>query len=164
VLVALVVPLLWAVTDILIAARGGPETLDPIAGLGVMYVLSAVLTLPMAMLQGQLFMIGPELGWAFWVLLLNAVVDMANYLLYVLLIGIAGAVFGSQSAYVSTLAGIFWSMMLLGEVLTGAAASAFGLILVGLVVVGPKSEAADLEVQFVPRAKRRGRRRALPWA
>jgi drug/metabolite transporter (DMT)-like permease len=98
------------------------------------------------------------------VLLLNAVVDMANYLLYVLLIGIAGAVFGSQSAYVSTLAGIFWSMMLLGEVLTGAAASAFGLILVGLVVVGPKSEAADLEVQFVPRAKRRGRRRALPWA
>ena len=107
VLLAISIPVLWAVTDVLIAAREPKSTMNPIAALGFMYLLSALLTLPIAMAQGQLFMISPGLGAAFWLILLNALVDTANYIFYLLLIVVAGAVFASQTAYVITLAVVF---------------------------------------------------------
>jgi drug/metabolite transporter (DMT)-like permease len=164
VLVAAIAPMLWAITDVLIAAKERASTLDPLAALGVMYLISAVLCFPLAVAQDQFFMIHPGMGSTFWLILFNAVVDAANYILFVLLIGIAGAVFGSQAAYATTLAGIFWSIILLGEVLSGAAMLALALILVGLLIVGPKSEAADLEVQFVPWSKRKAQKSVFPWS
>ena len=163
VLLAALVPLLWAITDVLIAAKEEASTLDPLAALGVMYLISAAISLPLAVMQEQFFMLHPGMGWTFWLILVNAVVDAANYILFVMLIGIAGAVFGSQAAYATTLAGIFWSIILLGETLTGPTMMALALILIGLLIVGPKSEAADLEVQFVPRSKRKSRSSILPW-
>lgn len=156
VLFGISIPVLWAVTDVMIAARGSSSTLSPIAGLGVMYLLSAALTLPLAVAKGQLFMLSPELGTAFWLTLANALVDTAGYILYVMLIAVAGAVFASQAAYITTIAGIFWSILLLGEQMTSGATIALALIFAGLLVVGPKSEAADLEVQFLPKSLRRG--------
>ncbi len=156
VLFAISIPILWAVTDIVIAAREPQSTMSPIGGLGVMYLLSAALTLPMAWAQGQLFMLSPDLGTPFWLILLNVLVDAFNYIFYVLLVLVAGAVFASQAAYVTTLAGIFWSMLLLNEQMTSGAWMALALIFAGLLVVGPKSEAADLEVQFVPKSRRKG--------
>ena len=155
VLFALSIPILWAVTDVLIAARESGSTMNPVAGLGVMYLLSAALTLPIALAQGQLFTLSPDLGPAFWLILANALVDTASYILYVLLLIVAGAVFASQTAYITTLAGIFWSILLLDEQMTSGATIALALIFTGLLVVGPKSEAADLEVKFV--LKSRGR-------
>ncbi len=156
VLFAISIPILWAVTDVLIAAREAKSTISPIAALGVMYLLSALLTLPFALVQGQLFMLTPDLGAGFWLILLNSLVDTGNYIFYLLLIAVAGAVFASQTAYVTTLAGIFWSIVLLGEQMTSGAWISLALIFAGLLVVGPKREAADLEVQFVPKAQRKG--------
>ena len=154
VLFAISIPILWAVTDVLIAAKEPTSTMGPVAALGVMYLLSALLTLPIAMAQGQLFMLSLALGDGFWLILLNALVDTANYVFYLLLIAVAGAVFASQTAYVTTLAGIFWSIGLLGEQMTSVTWFALALIFLGLLVVGPKREAADLEVQFNPRSRR----------
>ncbi len=156
VLFAITIPVIWAATDIVIAAREPRSTMGPIGGLGVMYLLSAALTLPIALAQGQLFPLSPALGPAFWLILANTFVDTFNYVFYVLLVMVAGAVFASQAAYVTTLAGIFWSMLLLGEHMTSGAWIALAFIFAGLLVVGPKSEAADLEVQFVPKSRRKG--------
>jgi DNA-binding response OmpR family regulator/drug/metabolite transporter (DMT)-like permease len=156
VVIAISIPVLWAVTDVLIAARQASSTMNPIAALGVMYLMSAAMTLPIALAQGQFFMLSPDLGAPFWLILANAVVDTANYVFYVLLIAVAGAVFGSQAAYVTTLAGIFWSILLLGEQMTGGTSLALALIFAGLLVVGPKREAADVEVPFVPKSQRKG--------
>lgn len=156
VLFAISIPIIWAATDIVIAAREPQSTMSPIGGLGVMYLLSAALTLPIALAQGQLFPLSPSLGSAFWLILANTFVDTFNYVFYVLLVLVAGAVFASQAAYVTTLAGIFWSMLLLGESMTSGASIALAFIFAGLVVVGPKSEAADLEVAFVPMSRRKG--------
>ncbi|MBC2834037.1 response regulator [Paragemmobacter straminiformis] len=156
VLFAISIPVIWAATDIVIAAREPQSTMSPIGGLGVMYLLSAALTLPIALAQGQLFALPPDLGPAFWLILVNTLVDTFNYVFYVLLVLVAGAVFASQAAYVTTLAGIFWSMLLLGEHMTNGAWIALGFIFVGLLVVGPKSEAADMEVQFIPKSRRKG--------
>lgn len=156
VVVTISIPVMWAITDVLIASRNAMGTVKPLAALGVMYLLSAVLTLPFALAKGQFFLLSPDLGPSFWLILVNAVIDTANYVLYVLLIAVAGAVFGSQAAYVTTLAGIFWSILLLDEALTGGTTLALVLIFAGLFVVGPKSEAADIEVQFVPKSRRKG--------
>lgn len=156
VLFAITIPVIWAATDIVIAAREPRSTMGPIGGLGVMYLLSAALTLPIAFAQGQLFALSPTLGTAFWLILANTFVDTFNYVFYVLLVLVAGAVFASQAAYVTTLAGIFWSMLLLGEHMTSGAWIALAFIFAGLLVVGPKSEAADIEVQFVPKSQRKG--------
>jgi DNA-binding response OmpR family regulator/drug/metabolite transporter (DMT)-like permease len=161
VLFAISVPVLWAFTDILIAAREAQSTMNPIAGLGVMYLLSAALTLPIAVAQGEMFMLSPSLGTSFWLVLINALVDATNYILYVLLVVLAGAVFASQTAYVTTLAGIVWSVLLLGERMTSGASIALALIFLGLLVVGPKGEAADIEVQFAPKSRRGGLRKLL---
>lgn len=67
----------------------------------------------------------------------------------------AGAVFGSQSAYVSTVAGIVWSILLLGELLSLVTIAALALIIVGLSLVGAKREAEDTEVRFTRRVHRR---------
>lgn len=156
VLFAISIPVFWAVTDLLIAAREPSSTMNPIAALGVMYLISALLQFPLALAQGQLFLLSPALGDAFWLILANSLVDTFGYIFYVLLVIVAGAVFASQAAYVTTLAGIFWSILLLDEKMTGGATVALALIFTGLLVVGPKSEAADLEVQFIPKARRRG--------
>lgn len=63
-----------------------------------MYLISAVLSFPLAVTQEQFFMLHPDMGWTFSLILVNAIVDAANYILFVMLIGIAGAVFGSQAA------------------------------------------------------------------
>ena len=156
VLVAISIPVIWAATDIVMAAGESRNTMSPIGGLGVMYLLSAALTLPIALAQGQLFALTPALGPAFWLILLNTFVDTFNYVFYLLLVLVAGAVFASQTAYVTTLAGIFFSMLLLGEQMTSSAWIALAFIFAGLLVVGPKREAIDLEVQFVPMSRRKG--------
>jgi len=74
--------------------------------------------------------------------------------LYIRLIAMAGAVFGSQSAYAITVAGIAWSVLLLGEALTLWTGVALFLIVLGLALVGPKSEAGNIDVEFRRRARR----------
>jgi len=65
----------------------------------------------------------------------------------------AGAVFASQSAYAITVAGIAWSVLLLGEALTVWTMMTLVTIVVGLVLVGPKREAGNIEVEFHRRAR-----------
>ena len=156
VLFAISIPVIWAATDIVIAAREHQSTMSPIGALGVMYLLSAALTLPLALAQGQLFPLTPALGTAYWLILVNSLIDTFNYVFYLLLVLVAGAVFASQAAYVTTLAGIFFSMLLLGEQMTSGAWIALAFIFAGLLVVGPKREASDMEVQFVPKSRRKG--------
>jgi drug/metabolite transporter (DMT)-like permease len=57
------------------------------------------------------------------------------------LIRTAGAVFSSQSSFVITFAGIAWSIILLGERLPSVAWFALVLLVIGLLLVGPKDEA-----------------------
>ena len=139
--------------DILVDNRH-PPTLDPTAGIGLMLVGSAILTLPLAWANGQMFMLTPDLGRGAVILVIEALRTVAVFLFYVYLIAVAGAVFGSQSAYVSTVAGIGWSILLLSESLTVVTLVALSLIMVGLALVGTKREAADTEVRFVRRKLR----------
>jgi CheY-like chemotaxis protein len=150
ILIALTIPVLYGLMGVLLD-RKHPETLDPAAGVGMMLIASAALTLPLALANGQVFALTPDLGRGAVLILLEGLRTAAVFVSFVYLIAVAGAVFGSQAAYVSTLAGIGWSILLLGEVLNPVTVAALALIVLGLALVGTKREAEDMEVRFIRR-------------
>lgn len=144
------IPVLYALMDILLD-RKHPTDFSPNQAIGLVMLISAVMTLPFALADGQMFSPFSLSQEGMAVLLIEGLRQAAVYVFYVLLIAVAGAVFGSQSAYVTTVAGIGWSILLLGEALTMVTLGALALVILGLVLVGPKREAEDAEVRFVRR-------------
>ena len=67
-----------------------------------------------------------------------AVASATAYTLLLHVIRSAGPVFASQSAYVITLAGVFWGIVLLGERHSLYVWAALALMLVGLALVRPR--------------------------
>jgi CheY-like chemotaxis protein len=151
-LIAALIPLLYGAIDILIAVKHPPK-LDPAVSSGVVLVLSAVLVLPFALARGQFFMLGAEFSMTEALIAVTGLCIGLCTVLYIRLIAMAGAVFGSQSAYAITVAGIAWSVLLLGEALSFWTGIALLLIVTGLVLVGPKREAGNIEVEFRRRAR-----------
>jgi DNA-binding response OmpR family regulator/drug/metabolite transporter (DMT)-like permease len=145
--VAMLVPVLYGLIDILLAVRHPPD-LDPVVSSGIVLVLAALLFLPFAVLRGDLFLPGTTPGWSDVLAILVGICTGISTVIYVVLIAMAGAVFGSQSAYAITVAGIGWSVLLLGEALTPWTILALVLIVIGLAIVGPKREAGNVEVEF----------------
>jgi drug/metabolite transporter (DMT)-like permease len=86
-------------------------------------------------------------------ILIEGLRTAAVFVAFVYLMSVAGAVFGSQSAYVATAAGIGWSILLLDETLSAVTLGALALIFLGLALVGTKREAEDIEVRFVRRRR-----------
>jgi len=109
--------------------------------------------LPFALLRGHFFILGADFSMTDVLIVLTGLCIGICTVLYIRLIAMAGAVFGSQSAYAITVAGIAWSVLLLGEALTFWTGIALLLIVLGLVLVGPKGEAGDIEVEFRRRAR-----------
>lgn len=151
-LVAMLVPLLYGMIDILLAVKH-PPTLNPVVSSGLVLVLSGVLILPIALVQGHWFTVGPNMATTDMLIALAGFCIGVCTVLYILLIAMAGAVFASQSAYAITVAGIAWSVLLLGEALTVWTLVTLVTIVVGLVLVGPKREAGNIEVEFHRRAR-----------
>jgi drug/metabolite transporter (DMT)-like permease len=137
-LAALLLPFLFAVESIFMAARR-PEGLDLIASVGIMMATSAAFLFPIALATGNLLLLGPQFGRLEMLVLLMGIGSATSLVLAFYLVTTAGAVFASQSAYAMTIAGIIWGMLLLGEELSVVAWAALGLILVGLYLVEPKS-------------------------
>jgi drug/metabolite transporter (DMT)-like permease len=153
IMLAILVPVLYGLMGLLLASRHLAQ-IDPTAGVGLVMLGSSVFILPLAWAQGELFMLGPHHGEASALIVFEAVRGAAGNIAFVYLMAVGGAVFGSQGAYVSTVAGIGWSILLLGEVLSVWTLASLLLIIVGLVLVGPKREADDMAVRFVRRSKR----------
>jgi DNA-binding response OmpR family regulator/drug/metabolite transporter (DMT)-like permease len=146
-LIAMAVPILYGVIDILIADKL-PENLDTLVATGLVLLYTSMLIFPLALLTGQAFLItSVPLDSALLIILAGFCVAVCT-LVYLRLIALAGPVFGSQSAYATTVAGIGWSVLLLGEALTIWTVVAFGLVAAGLVLVGPKREASNTKVAF----------------
>lgn len=156
ILVAISIPVLYGLADILIALRNPPD-LDATVASGLVLLLSGLIVLPLAIVQGQFFVFGLGMTVGDGLILLAALAMALCSVLYIYLIAMAGAVFGSQSAYATTVAGIGWSVLLLGDQLTIWTVLAFLLVVAGLVLVGPKGEAEDVEVEFVRRSKSRAK-------
>ncbi|MFM2354304.1 MAG: hypothetical protein RLZZ528_40 [Pseudomonadota bacterium] len=144
--VAMIAPFFYAL-EANVVAKWGTAGLDPIQAMFGAAVVGAIVTLPMALGSGQ--WIDPMVPWGRpeWALILSSTIHAFMYAGYVWLVGRAGAVFAAQSSYVVTGAGVFWSMLILGETYSLWVWSALAVLLLGVFLVQPRH--ADAAMQQV---------------
>ena len=150
-IIALGVPLGYAAIDIMIEV-GKDIDMHPATTMGMASIGGLVIMIPMAWQQDSFLAVSIvpgkfELGLIFW-----GILTLLSMLVFVKLVTSSGPVFGSQTAYVQTIAGIAFSFVLLNETLTLAIWLALGVIVIGMLLVEPKREpeeelsAEDLEI------------------
>jgi len=142
-IVALLIPACYAAEGIMLAAKR-PENIPTITIVGIMQLVAAAILLPIALSTGQMIYPTAAPGALGLTIVLIAAASLSANVLFLQLITNLGSVFTSQSAYFTTMAGIGWSVVLLGESLNGWIWAALGLTAAGLFLVGPKHE-AELE-------------------
>jgi drug/metabolite transporter (DMT)-like permease len=112
----------------------------------LMFLSVAVLLLPALFAAGIDIVPSWPLGKPEWAVLAVAVVTLIDYFLITLLILWAGPVFTSQAAYLVTLAGVMWGMIIFGDSLSPWLWTAIGLLMAGLTLVRPRVEAIAPDV------------------
>ena len=133
---ALIAPFFYGLESNLIA-KWGTAGLDPVDALFGALVLGSAITFPLAQATGQF--IDPRPPWTppDMALLAASLVHVAAYCLYVWMVGRAGALFAVQVSYLVTGFGVFWAMLLLGEIYSGWVWAAICLMLLGVFLVQP---------------------------
>ena len=133
---ALIAPFFYGLESNLIA-KWGTAGLDPVDALFGALVFGAAITFPLAQATGQF--IDPRPPWALpdMALLAVSLVHVMAYCLYVWMVGKAGALFAVQVSYLVTGFGVFWAMLLLGEIYSGWVWAAICLMLLGVFLVQP---------------------------
>ncbi len=93
---------------------------------------------PLALASGSWVDVFTLWGNAEWALLLSSLCHVVAYTGYVWLVGMTGAVFASQMAYVVTVSAILLSALLLSEIYSAWVWSALALMMAGLTLVQPR--------------------------
>jgi len=138
VLFALVAPFCYGAEGNYIAARA-PRGMDAITTLLCASAIGCVIAGPLAALTGSWVDVFKPWQRAEWALLAASLCHVAAYTGYVWLVGVAGAVFASQVAYVVTVAAVFMSALILSETYSGWVWAALVLMVVGLAMVQPRT-------------------------
>jgi drug/metabolite transporter (DMT)-like permease len=144
----LLVPLSYAAESIYMAAKRPPDV-DPLyAVLGVM-LFSVPMLFVLALATDDFVVLQfPPTRTEFAAVAIMVATLVAN-LLYFQLIALAGSVFSGQISYFNALFGIGWGVIVLGESWPLGMMMAFGLMLLGLLLVRPQA------IQLPPRPLQR---------
>ena len=143
ILLALLVPLSYACEGLYLSARY-PKELDFITGIGLSTLAAAILLLPLAWMRNDMLEFN-DLPHHIWYALFGmALVSIVANCFIIKAVQIAGAVFASQSSYITMTAGIGWAYLLLQEQLSAGTVVAVCMIIVGLLLVEPKREPDDV--------------------
>ncbi|MEM6587234.1 MAG: DMT family transporter [Pseudomonadota bacterium] len=138
VLLTLLAPALYA-TEANIVARFGTFGLDPVQTIVGASTLGLFIALPLALLTDQWVDPFADFGAAELALIAAAALHAVVYATYVWLVGQAGSVFASQSAYIVTATGVVSSMLLLNETYSIFIWLALAVMLLGIFLVQPRA-------------------------
>lgn len=139
----------YAIENSYIALDLPPDT-HPLSILLGMMIAAALMTAPVAFVFGVLALPSLPFGWPEISLFGMAVLSTVAYTVFVYLVGAGGPVFASQIAYVVTLTGVAWGMVLLGEAHSGWVWAALAVMIVGLALVKPGGDAAGSQSEVKP--------------
>jgi drug/metabolite transporter (DMT)-like permease len=114
VFVALLSAVCYSAESLVLALRtpAGITTITIAAG---MYIAAALIMTPLVIFSGTFVPLAWPLGDVEWAIITLAVCSVAAYSLYIVLIINAGPVFGSQTAYVVTISGVIWGILIFDE-------------------------------------------------
>jgi len=135
--VALIGPICYALENTYVA-RSGLAGMDPIQAMFGTSVVALIFCAPVMLVLGHWFPMPLTPGRPEWALIGSSALHALLYAAFVWLASKTGAVFASQSAYVTTIAGVIWAMVLLGERFSIWVWLAAGLMLMGLALVRPR--------------------------
>jgi drug/metabolite transporter (DMT)-like permease len=140
VLLALLSPLFYAFEDNFIAYFG-LDGLTPIETLLGSSFLGVIVMAAVIGNQGTFIPIWQGgFSTADWAIIVIGVTTGIAYAGFIWIIGEAGPVFSGQIAYLVTIFGVLWSMLLLGESYSGYIWTAFAVMLYGMFLVRPRTE------------------------
>lgn len=139
---ALLAPFCYAIEGNVVA-KWGTGPLDPVQVLWGASALGTVMSLQIALSLDQFIRPQAPFQVADATLVGGAVIHIIVYTAYVWLVGRAGAVFAGQVSYLVTGFGVIWSIMLLDETYSGWVWAALALMLVGLMLVNPRTAVED---------------------
>ncbi|MEO0750173.1 MAG: DMT family transporter [Pseudomonadota bacterium] len=138
VLLTLLAPALYA-TEANIVSKFGTLGLDPMQTIVGASTVGMIVALPLAFLTDQWVDPFANFGAAELALIAAAALHAVVYATYVWLVGRAGSVFASQSAYIVTATGVVASMIMLQESYSMFIWLALGVMLLGVFLVQPRA-------------------------
>lgn len=142
VLLALLSPLFYSFEDNFIAYYG-LDGLTPIETLLGSSFLGLVLMAGYVATHGTFIPIWQDgISHADWAIMVIGLTTGIAYAGFIWIIGQAGPVFSGQIAYLVTIFGVLWSIMLLGESYSGYIWLAFAVMLLGMFLVRPRGDGA----------------------
>ncbi|WP_413873884.1 response regulator [Albidovulum sp.] len=141
----LVIPLCYAVEDIVVAAL--PESGTSVIGTTTGFSLAAAaILMPVTLISGSMIPASVALTQYGLPFLLIAGLSSFSTVLLIFTIRTTGAVFASQTGYAMTAGGILWSVLLLNEQMSIWIWAALACLVSGLALVMPKEAEAELPV------------------
>ncbi len=142
ILVAVVAPVCYASEANYVALKA-PEGTDPVSTVFLSSLIGIAFVAPLAIGSGQWIDPTEEFGKPEWALVASAIIHAITYCAYLWLIRFGGPVFSVQMAYPVTLSGVFLSMYFLDETYSGWVWGALIAVIIGLVLVQPRSHEAS---------------------
>ncbi len=120
-------------------ARKVPKTAPLDLLLSIMFLSAAILLLPLVVMTSSFVVPAWPLQSAEIAVAAVALVTTADYLFFALLIAWAGPVFTSQAAYVVTISGVLWGVVLFDEQHSPWIWASLVLLMIGIYLVQPRS-------------------------
>lgn len=137
VLVAVFASLLYSVENMVIALKKPADT-DAITILCGMQIVAAITMLPIVWITGSFVAIGLPLDHKDAIVIATALINVFAYGVFIYLVDTSGPLFASQMAYVVTLAGVLWGIVIFSESHSLWVWTALVVMMTGLFLVRPR--------------------------
>lgn len=137
VVIAVLASLLYCIENMVIALRK-PRDTDAFTILCGMQILATIMMLPIVLVTDSFVAIGWPYDFKDAVLILMALINVFAYGAFIYLVDSSGPVFASQMAYVVTLAGVLWGILIFSESHSFWVWAALLVMMAGLFLVQPR--------------------------
>jgi drug/metabolite transporter (DMT)-like permease len=144
VLLACISSVCYALENIYLA-RPSLQDIGPVRTACGMNLFAAMIMLPVAILTDQMFLPTFPFGTLEWTVIGLGLINAVAYTTFVMVIGLAGSVFASQTGYVVTLAGVIWGIVLFGETHSAWVWASVAMMMLGLALVTPRGRGSQTE-------------------
>lgn len=137
VLFAILMPAAYASENIFIAVRR-PDGSDAGALLCGMLTAGAAMTLPLVWWTDTWISLALPWGQTEWLILIMVAINVTAYLMFIELVRLTGPVFAAQAAYMVTISGVIWGIVIFGETHSAWVWGAMVVMFGGLALVNPR--------------------------
>jgi drug/metabolite transporter (DMT)-like permease len=124
----------------LIIAIRLPQGANAFVVLGGMLIAATLIMTPFVFITDSFVPLSWPWGSSTWAIISLAILSVVCYGLFIMLVVRAGPVFASQTAYVVTLSGVFWGILIFGEEHSLWIWASLTVMLIALALVTPRKE------------------------